>query len=676
VIELAVVETNKGEALEAIRHRVGASAAIYIGDDVTDEDAFASLTGPDVGVKVGGGETRAKHRIENPDEAARVLAQLCEMRADWLNAAQFVPIDAHSMLSDQRTAALLAPGGRIVWYCAPCLDSPALFAELLGGPVAGHFTVRPVGDDSPGTQHYVANSMVVETKWRNVKLTDFLDCSAERTLQRAGRSDLVRIVEGTGEVELVFAPRLDFGRTPTSMHPRDSGLEIEDTFDPIVLFSPGIEWQIVQEGSHDTARARLKLDEQPLILELRYGTGTLRGRMGAAQERLVRTNRHWETWTESLRLPRVEKKLVVRSALVLKGLCYGPSGAIAAAATTSLPEHVGGVRNWDYRYCWLRDAALAATSLAKLGSFSEPIRFLDWVLGILDQHTSPERLHPVYTLTGRELPPEGEISELSGYRGSRPVRVGNLAANQLQLDVFGPIVELILVMMFRDAPLSSEHWRLVEAMVTAVSKRWKERDHGIWEVRTRRRHHVHSKVMCWVTVDRACTLADHYLGRPRDDWMGLRDRIREDVLHRGWNEEVKAYTATYNSEGLDAATLEIGLKGLIEPTDPRFVSTVERIQQELSLGPGVYRYRYDDGLPGFEGAFHLCTAWLVQALWLIGRKDVARSYFDQMIALAGPTGLLSEEYGPRTKRALGNHPQAYSHIGVIDCALMMDEDEG
>ena len=576
------------------------------------------------------------------------------------------------MLSDQRTAALVAPGGRIVWFCAPRLDSHALFAELLGGPVAGHFTVRPADDDSPGTQRYVANSMVLETKWKTMKLTDFLDCSAERIVQRAGRSDLVRFVEGTGEVELEFAPRLQFGRAPTCLRPRDSGLEIEDTFDPIVLFSPGVEWQIEREGPHDTARARVKLGEPPLLLELRYGTGTLRGRMGAAEERLAGTNKHWSKWAKALKLPVLEKKLVQRSALVLKSLCYHPSGAIAAAATTSLPEHVGGVRNWDYRFCWLRDGAFAATSLVRLGSFKEAIRFLDWVLGILDEGGSPERLHPVYTLTGSELPDEAEISELSGYRGSRPVRIGNLAANQLQLDVFGPIVDLIHVMMCHDVALSSEHWRLVEAMVTAVERRWEEPDHGIWEVRTRRKHHVHSKVMCWVTVDRACQVAEHHLGRPREDWMELRDRIRDDVLRHGWNEDVQAYTAAYDTDALDAAVLEIGLKGLIAPDDSRFVSTVEKTRDALLLGPAVYRYRYDDGLPGFEGAFHLCTAWLIQSLWLIGREDDARKLFQDMVALAGPTGLLSEEYGPRSKRALGNHPQAYSHIGVIDCALMMD----
>jgi len=673
VIELAVVETNKGEALERIRRRVGASAAVYLGDDVTDEDAFASLTGPDLAVKVGDGETRAGYRIADPGEAARILAQLCELRAEWLGAAQFVPIEAHSLLSDQRAAALVAPGGRIVWFCAPRLDSNALFAELLGGPVAGHFTVRPVGDEAPGTQRYVANSMVLETRWKKVKVTDFLDCSSERPLQRAGRSDLVRLVEGTGEVELEFAPRLQFGRAHTLLRPRDSGLEIEDTHDPIVLFSPGVEWRIEEQGPHHTAYARVKLDTEPLVLELRYGTGTLRGRFGAAEERLAETNGFWVAWAKKLELPALERKLVLRSALVLKALCYSPTGAMAAAATTSLPEHVGGVRNWDYRFCWLRDGALAAASLVKLGSFAEAVRFLDWVLGILDRHESPERLHPVYTVSGGEVPDEAEISQLSGYRGSRPVRVGNLAANQLQLDVFGPVVDLIHEMMCRDAPLSTEHWRLVEAMVTAVDRRWEEPDHGIWEVRTRRKHHVHSKAMCWVTVDRACRIAEHYLGRERADWMELRDRIREDVIRRGWNEELQAFAAAYEGRELDASTLEIGLRGLVPPDDARFVSTVDKVRNVLALGPAVYRYRYDDGLPGFEGGFHLCTAWLVQSLWRIGRREEARELFKDMIALAGPTGLLSEEYGPRSRRALGNHPQAYSHVGVIECALLMGE---
>jgi trehalose-phosphatase len=672
VIELSVVETSKGAALEAIRHRVGASAAIYFGDDTTDEEAFAHLTGPDVAVKVGEGESRAPFRVADPTEAARILAHLFELREEWLEQAQFPPIEQHSMLSDQRTMALTAPGGRITWFCAPRVDSPALFSELLGGPVAGYFAIRPAEDSSPGEQAYRPGTLVLETRWPSVTVTDFLDVSQGRAGQRAGRTDLVRMAEGKGEVEVEFSPRLDFGRTPTQLAARDGGLEIEDTLDPVVLFSPGVSWTIEDHGRHQTARARVALGKEPLILELRYGTGNLNNRKRTVEERLAQTAAYWSAWSDTLELPRTGRDLVARSAVVLKGLCYAPTGAVIAAATTSLPEHVGGVRNWDYRYCWLRDGAMAAAALVKLGSASEAVRFLDWVLALLEDVASPERFRPVYTVTGGDLQAEADIAELSGYRSSRPVRVGNAAAGQIQLDVFGPVVDLVHLLMRHDVPLSSEHWRLTTAMVSAVQSRWKVADHGIWEVRTRRRHHVHSKLMCWVTVDRGCRIAQEYLGRSIPEWETLRDEIRESILRNGWNEKVGAFGAAYSSGDVDASVLEIGLRGLLPPDDPRFRSTVDVIQERLAKGPTVYRYRYDDGLPGFEGGFHLCAAWLIQALAMTGRREEGMRLFEEMGKLAGPTGLLSEEYGPRTERTLGNYPQAYSHLGLIEAALTLE----
>lgn len=671
VVELGVVSTSKGVALERMRHHCGASAVLFFGDDRTDEDAFETLTGPDLGVKVGEGETRAGYRVGGPDDVARILARLCELRSAWLAGARAVPIEQHSMLSDMRTLALVTPSARLTWMCLPRLDAPALFADLLGGPAAGHFTIRPADGSAPTRQSYVGDSLVLQTKWPTLTVTDFLDCTGGRSGRRAGRSDLVRIVEGTGRAVVEFAPRMDFGRVATHLAQRDGGLEIEDTLDPIVLRSPPASWQIVVEGNHHVARAEIDLSEGPAVFELRYGTGSLRDGGTPAVERGRLTEAFWSEWAAELRLPPIAPELVKRSALILKGLCYGPTGAIAAAATTSLPEHIGGVRNWDYRFCWLRDGALAASALVKLGSTIEAMQFLDWVLGVVTSCESPERLQPVYSVTGEGLGTEAEIAELPGYRGSRPVRIGNLAARQVQLDVFGPIVDLVALLVDLDAPISSQHWRLVEAMAGAAERRWRERDHGIWEIRRPRRHHVHSKVMCWMAVDRAIKIARRFLDQERDDWKLLRDAIAADVVEHGFKQQVNAFTAAYDGVDLDAAALHVGLSGLLPPDDPRFATTVDAIERTVRNGPTVYRYRSDDGLPGFEGGFHLCASWLVDAYLLLGRHREARELFGQITALAGPTGLLSEQYGPRHKRALGNVPQAYSHIGVIENALRL-----
>ncbi|MGA0040531.1 MAG: trehalose-phosphatase [Pirellulales bacterium] len=672
VLELAVVDTSKGDALDALRQRVGASAVVFLGDDVTDEDAFSRMHGPDLAIKVGEGETSAKHRISDPSEVARRLAELASIRQAWLAGADAVPIEEHALLSDGRVMALVAPAARLVWMCAPRIDSPALFAELLGGPAAGHFTVAPLQDDSRPTTRYDGNSLVLRTEWSRIAVTDFLDCSAGKPTQRAGRTELLRTIEGRGEVEITFAPRLDFGRTTTRLTLRDEGLEIDDTIDPIVLRAPGVTWELLEEGPHHTAVGRITLRGEPLRLELRYGTGSIReNRTITFEERYRLTKAYWESWADRLVLPKRETRLVLRSALVLKGLCYGPSGGIVAAATTSLPEHLGGVRNWDYRYCWLRDAAMSATALVKLGSFAEAMGFLDWMLGVIDRAAAPERLMPLYTVTGHEVGAEAEIAELAGYAGSRPVRVGNAARGQVQLDVFGPISELIWQLLLAEAPLSSEHWRLAEALVHAVEARWHEPDHGIWEIRKPRRHHVHSKVMCWLTVDRGIRISERFLDRPRPGWEKLRDQIAADILANAWNEELGAYAAAYGSNELDASSLWIGLSGLVDCTDARFLSTIDAVNRNLRCGPTVYRYLTDDGLPGREGGFFICASWLVESLFKAGRHQEADALFAELIELADGTGLFPEEFDPLIGKTLGNHPQAYSHLGIIENALTL-----
>jgi len=672
VMELSVVPDNKGKALAAIQHRVGATVVIFIGDDATDEDAFGVMGTRDLSIKIGEGPTRAAYRIAAHSGVADLLAQTLALRKDWIAGRNLVGIERHSMLSDQRTAAIVDPRGRIVWLCLPRIDSGALFAELLGGPSRGYFEVRPGdGGGTPPEQSYVGDTFLLQTRWPGLTVTDYFDCSGGRPFQRAGRSDLIRCIEGSGRVLIRFAPRLDFGRVSTRIVPGEGGLEIEGSPEPIVLSSPGVQWKLLGEGIHTTAEAEVTLGAEPLILELRYGSGNLRNSVLREQDRRRQTERFWAGWAGTLRAPAEQGTLVRRSALVLKALCHGPSGAIVAAATTSLPEQLGGVRNWDYRYCWPRDSALSAAALLRLGNTGTAMKLLNWLVEVVFASDSPDRLRPIYEVDGRSLGPEAEIGDLAGYGGSRPVRVGNAAASQVQLDVFGPIVDLVALLAEQGAPVTPESWRLVEAMVEAVRLRWREPDHGIWEVRGPRRHHVHSKVMCWHAVDRAMVVAEYVRGRAHPDWAALRDEIGRDVVVQGWNERLGSFTGTYGGTQLDAAVLHIGLTGMLAPTDPRFISTVAAVEKDLRDGPVVYRYREDDGLPGIEGGMHICTFWLVEAMALVGRFEEAKELFNAAVGLAGPTGMLSEEYEPHLKLALGNIPQAYSHLGLIGAAVRL-----
>ncbi|MBA4119619.1 MAG: trehalose-phosphatase [Isosphaera sp.] len=677
IIEVAAVRTDKGDALRAVRARVGATAAVFIGDDATDEDAFAALGPGDLGVKVGPGQTSASACLADPRGVAEFLEALAQERAAWLAARGLVPIERHSVLSDQRTLAVMTPDARVVWLCLPRIDSSAIFSALVGGPAGGAFEIRPTGDPGPPTQRYEPDSFVLVTRWPGLSVTDYFDCAGGRAYQRAGRSDLIRVIEGPGEAAIRFAPRLEFGRLRTALRPIEGGLglEIDGAADPIVLFSPGVRWEILAEGHHHSATARVRPAEAPggaVTLELRYGTGNPRPHLRPEAERRAATQRFWGGWAGTLRLPRVHGELVRRSALVLKALCHGPTGSIAAAGTTSLPEQLGGVRNWDYRFCWPRDAAMSAAALVRLGNTGMAMKLLDWVLGIVDRCESPDRLCPIYTVTGSHLGTEAELTEVPGYGDSRPVRVGNAAASQVQLDVFGPIADLVARLTEQGAPISPDHWRLVRAMVAAVEARWREPDHGIWEIRGAKRHHVHSKVMCWHTVDRALVVQDAVLGRQSAEWLDLRQRIGRDALAGGWSDRLGAFAIAYGADEPDAATLWVGLSGLLPPTDDRFARTVDAVDRLLRRGPTVYRYTANDDLPGTEGGFSICLSWLIESLVLLGRLDRAAELLDQLAALAGPTGLMSEQFDPAHGIALGNFPQAYSHLGLINAATAVD----
>ncbi len=661
VLDATFVDANKGDALRRLRHELGASTVLFIGDDTTDEDAFVQLSDGDLGIKVGDGVTHAQTRVANTDDVAQLLARLVVQRRHWLRGDAATPIQFHSLLSDRTNVALVSPDARVTWLCQPRPDGPALFAELLGGPPGGYFSVRPASGSNALRQRYVGNSMAVETTFPNLRIVDLLERIGDA-------SELVRMIDGSTPAIVEFAPRPDFGRMPFDLRLHDHGVELIAGSDTLLLVGPECGWEI-DRGHRPIARATVDPSNGPLTFRLRLNASAEIGPPIDHDERFRNHLAEWDEWVTALHLPARRQALLARSALTLRALCHEPTGAILAAATTSLPESIGGPRNWDYRYCWLRDAAMTASTLIAVGSNDETVALLDWIATIIER-VGIERLRPLYAVDGSEIPPEGIIESVSGYADSRPVRIGNAAEFQTQLDVLGHVVELVALAARHG--LTHERWtHIVDECMGQIERRWHEPDHGIWEIRDLPRHHVYSKVRCWAAVVAALELNAHGDDRA-DQWRMLRDEIATDVELGAWKPTRNAFGAAYDGSDLDAASLHVGLSGMIPADDPRFMSTIDAVEHDLRHRATVLRYDRDDGLPGFEGGFHLCALWLVQAFAITGRIDEAIELWEGIADLAGPTGLLSEQYDPDGHRALGNFPQAYSHLGLIDAAFVIE----
>lgn len=694
VVDLTVVDSTKGDALNKLRRRLGQPTVLYIGDDASDEPAFATLGEADLGLKVTeaaaenrhggesapGAETAAQFLLSGPSEVALVLSSVVALRRAWLFGKEAVPIERYTLLSNGTTTALVDPTAQISWLPHPLPHSNSLFSEILGSDDAGYFSVVPAREPNalPISQRYRDATHILETRWQQVSVTDYLAPVAEA--DPAGSAVLVRTLKGEGEALIRFAPRPDYGAYPVRLKLTDRGVRVRGATEAVELVAPGVQFKVIQDGESETAVARVKLeDSAPVVLALILGAAENTAAAVLEDEAAVRAaaKEASREWVGKLSLPEQSRDRVGRSALTLRGLCHAPTGGILAAATTSLPEGIGGVRNWDYRYTWLRDGALTASALVDLGSAAEARGFLAWLETIIEQAAEQgltvEELRPLYAVDGSPLVTEAVLEHLPGYAGSRPVRVGNAAEHQVQLDVFGPIADLIVSLARFDGTLSDSHWSLLEALVQAVANRWHQADHGIWEARRAPKHNVYTKVMCWQTVDRALAAAEEF-GRPAvADWQQLREDIKNDVCTKGFNPTVGAFTVAYGEEDLDSACLFVGLSGMLPADDERFRATVDAVERSLREGPTVFRYRYDDGLPGLEGGFHICTSWLIESLQMVGRTADARNLFSRMEALIGPTGMLPEEYDPVAERHLGNTPQAYSHIGHIKAALALSE---
>jgi GH15 family glucan-1,4-alpha-glucosidase len=576
-------------------------------------------------------------------------------------------IEDYALIGDCETAALVARDGSIDWLCVPRFDSPACFAALLGTPDHGRWLVAPASPPRAIRRRYRDNTLVLETEYETEDgVVAVIDCMP----LRAGTPELVRLVEGRrGRVamRLELTIRLEYGRRVPWVRSARDGLRAVAGPDALQLRTPvalrGEDLRTVAEFTVSAGqRVPFTLTWSP--------SNTEEPPAHDPEDAVSETEDWWREWCGRCTYDGEWRETVVRSLITLKALTYAPTGGLVAAPTTSLPESIGGVRNWDYRFCWLRDATFSLYALITGGFIDEARAWREWLERAVAG--SPEQAQIMYGLAGEGRLTEVELGHLPGYEGSRPVRIGNAASEQFQLDVYGEVLDTLH--LARRAGLRSDEnaWRLQLAMMRFLETAWERPDEGIWEVRGPRRHFTHSKVMAWVGVDRSIKAVERFGHEgPVESWRTLRDRIHIDVCARGFDPERGAFVQSYGAKELDASLLMIPLLGFLKATDPRMRGTVDAITRELRHDGFVLRYptaEHIDGLPPGEGVFLPCTFWLADNLALQDRRDEAREIFERLLALRNDVGLLSEEYDPRARRMLGNFPQAFTHVGLINTA--------
>jgi len=628
------------------------------------------------------------------------------------NIRTYQPIDSYGVIGDCHSVVLVAPDGSVDWGCLPDFDSPAIFCRLLDAERGGYFQIAPTDNAIPGSQRYLRGSNVLQTRFSSsageLVLTDFMPVETlsawqfrELNNNTWTREDgschcLVRVVEcirGEMPVTMTLKVSPDYAAAPSevSLLSDDMGAVISGGQQHVGLGIvgayrvPSFTMSVAPdpEGLHPVIVVQATLQEgERLLFAVGVGRNARAARRLAERElhernfdwELAHTLHCWRTWLEGSNYRGPYAEWVQRSALVLKMMTYAPTGAIVAAPTTSLPENLGGIRNWDYRFTWLRDATFTLYALSMLGFTEEAHAFTHWLRRL--SYSNGEDLQIMYGIRGERELPERELANLDGYWDSRPVRIGNGAVSQKQLDVFGEVLDCIHLYRRQGSferygeKLEGTLWAMMRLMVEHVCSHWQEPDSGIWEVRDGLHHFVYSKVMCWVALDRGIRAAEQlHLEADLPRWRQVRDQIRTDVLTYGYNTQIGAFTQSYGSTALDASSLLLPLVGFIPPTDPRMRSTVDRINEQLTDRHGfVYRYRGADGLIGDEATFTLCTFWLVDNIAMQGRVGEARSLFERLLSYSGQLGLFSEEVDATSKMALGNYPQAFTHIALINSA--------
>nr|WP_282615525.1 glycoside hydrolase family 15 protein [Pseudomonas violetae] len=583
-----------------------------------------------------------------------------------------MPIEEYAMIGDGHTAGLVGRDGSIDWLCFPCFDSGACFAALLGGAENGRWLIAPREESTTVSRRYREGTLILETDYETasgaVRVIDCMPLSNKRW-------DVLRIVVGLrGRVamsmELII--RFDYGSIVPWVSRRDGTLFATAGPDTIELHTP-----VHTHGEQMTTRADFEVgagERVPFVLNYRPSHEPDQGAIDA-ESTLVQTERHWQGWSRRCRFECRWQDAVLRSLLTLKALIYQPTGGIVAAPTTSLPEHPGGVRNWDYRYCWLRDSTFTLNALLLAGYTEEAQAWCGWLLRAVAG--SPADMQILYSVTGERRLEEREIPWLPGYLQAAPVRIGNAAAQQFQLDVYGEVMDTLHLARAAGQELQPHAWRIQRALLDFLGSHWQEPDEGIWEVRGPRRHFTHSKVMAWVAFDRGVKAVERYgLEGPVEAWRRTRDQIHAQVCEAGFDVKRKCFTQYYGSTALDASLLLIPLVGFLPADDPRVRTTIAAIERELIVDGLVLRYRVDtatsvDGLPPGEGVFLPCSFWLADCLTVTGRRAEAEALFERLLALRNDVGLLAEEYDPRSGHMQGNFPQALSHMALVNTARLL-----
>ncbi|GLV99421.1 glycoside hydrolase family 15 protein [Streptomyces lavendulae] len=587
------------------------------------------------------------------------------------------PIEDYALIGDLMTSGLVGRDGSIDWLCLPRFDSAACFAALLGEVDNGHWRIAPksAADGERCTRRaYVDGSLVLESHWETedgtVKVTDFMP-------QRDAAPEVMRIVEGiTGQVTVRSTLRLrfDYGHVVPWVR-RSDGDRVAVAGPDSVWFRSDPPVHTWGEGKSTRSEFTVGPGDRVAFVLTWHASHEPRPEQTDPYEALQQSLADWQEWSGRCRYRGPYREAVVRSLITLKGLTYAPTGGIVAAATTSLPEELGGVRNWDYRYCWLRDSTLTLGTLLSTGYLDEAGAWRRWLLRAVAG--DPADLQIMYGLAGERRIPESDLAWLRGYGGSAPVRVGNAAVDQLQLDVYGEVLDSLHLARTTGLAKERHAWKIQLALLDFLERNWHRPDEGLWEVRGPRRHFVHSKVMAWVAADRAVRALEGDPTMPGDveRWRTMRDEVHRDVCEHGFDAERGTFTQYYGSRELDAATLLIPRVGFLPPHDPRVIGTVDAVRAELGRSGLVRRYSTEgpsvDGLPGDEGAFLACSFWLADALHLTGREKEARTLFERLLDVRNDVGLLAEEYDPIAGRQLGNFPQAFSHVGLVNTALTL-----